>query len=625
LTMARKRKIRHRTAWAKWRTGMAAFLLLVMSLTGGCFSDPEVEPYYGSIRVPGAQEFRWSSGGLPQTFDPALAAAPPETDIVRAMFEGLTDYDPTTLAPVPGVATRWESAHDAREWTFHLRRDARWSNGQPVTARDFIDSWKRTLALGERAPHVKLMENIVGAGPVVVRATKPEIPAPEPTPAPTPTPHTSKEQTIEQAEAKNGATAEGAPVQTVFGAEALDDYTLRVRLQRPDTNFPALVAHPVFRPVHEMEAALPVPLVAQQIVSNGPFRLSKSDKEGVVLERAGNYWDAKTVNLERVQFVPAKDAEAALAAYRAGEVDAVSNAAFEPLALKLLAPYKDFHRVTFGALTYYSFNITRAPFDDVRVREALAIVIDRERIVEDQMGGATEPAKKFLPEKMAGEVKTETRQPRLLVHDVARAQRLLAESGFPQGKGFPVVQLLVNRNEQQRQVAQTVASMWRNLLGIETEVVVKSWDEYEAALSAGDYDVVRRGIVMQTTDEETNLRLMFEQEGQTAVTDSSEVAEQHPKSAGNDAQANAGAEVNRDEKRAVEKLAPPTPVLTEEQALRELPAIPIYFASSYSLVKPYVVGFEQNLLDAHSLKRVRIDTGWKPPPPTTNAIIWLKK
>src|SRR5947199_10307652 len=116
-----------------------------------------------------------------------------------------------------------------------------------------------------------------------------------------------------------------------------------------------------------------------RLVSNGAFQLSKVGRDGVVLERAKNYWDAQAVALQRVQFVPAQDAETALAAYRAGEVDAVTNAGFEPLAVKLLAPYKDFRRATFGALTYYSFNTAHAPFDDVRVREALTIGIDRYR------------------------------------------------------------------------------------------------------------------------------------------------------------------------------------------------------------------------------------------------------
>src|SRR3954470_392216 len=184
--MSGRKRTKREVCLVKWRTPVAALLLVVMALTGGCFLDHEVEQYYGRAVAPKAQEFRWSDGGLPQVFDPALAASPPDTDAVRAMFEGLTEYDPKTLAPVPGVAARWESSADNREWTFHLRRDARWSNNDPVTAQDFVRSWQRTLELGEQAPHAKLLNNIEGALPPVAAATpqpSPELQAQAPHPA----------------------------------------------------------------------------------------------------------------------------------------------------------------------------------------------------------------------------------------------------------------------------------------------------------------------------------------------------------------------------------------------------------------------------------------------------------
>ena len=141
-------------------------LALSLSLAGsGCFEREEGETFYGRVAVPSAQEFRWSDGGLPRVFDPARAAAPPDTDAVRALFEGLTEYAPGTVRPAPAVASRWESADGGRTWVFHLRRDARWSNGDPVTAGDFARSWQRTIRLGERAPHAKLLANIRGARP----------------------------------------------------------------------------------------------------------------------------------------------------------------------------------------------------------------------------------------------------------------------------------------------------------------------------------------------------------------------------------------------------------------------------------------------------------------------------
>ena len=530
---------------------------LVLSVTfAACLPGAQRSAYYGKVVVPRAQEFRWSDGGLPQTFDPAFAAAAPDTDAVRALFEGLTDYDPQTLAPVPGVATHWESSVDGRVWTFYLRQDAKWSNGESVTASDFVRSWERTLKIGPLAPHTELLANIEGSGvnPVAVKGS-----------APTQRP--------------------------AFGAEAVNDHVLRVRLQEADTSFPALVAHPVFRPV-KLSASNEThnyPLEPHELVSNGAFQLSNTENDHVLLERAKMYWDGASVALDKVSFVRSASPEEALAAYRAGEIDAVTNAAFEPLALKLLAGYEDFRRSTFGALTYYSFNRTRAPFDDVRVREALAIAIDRERVSNDHLGGATEPASKFLPDAMSGE-KPVVNKAELLEQDVTRSRQLFAEAGFPEGKGFPVVRLLINRNDQQRLVAQAIAGMWRTALNIETEIVMKNWDEYETALRTGDYDVIRRGMVMQTTDELTNLKMLFERESTVGLVETPTPATKP-------------AEQGKAERKS-------SAVTSEEDALKELRAVPIYFATSFALVKPYVTGFDGNVLDVPSLKKTRMNTSW---------------
>ncbi|MFN2530997.1 MAG: peptide ABC transporter substrate-binding protein [Pyrinomonadaceae bacterium] len=541
-----------------FRVWIVGCLLLSLSLShAGCLAVRDPETYYGAVVVPNFQEFRWSDGGLPQTFDPAFAAAPPDTDVVRAIFEGLTEYDPKTLRPIPGVAARWESSVDNRTWTFYLRDDAQWSNGEKVTAGDFVRSWKRTLKIGQVAPHTELLNNIVGA--------------------------------VTEPQQKKAAGAEQVPAHKEggLGAEALGDHVLRVHLQHGDANFPSLVAHSVFRPVKIDEPNATKKIDAAGLISNGPFQISRRDQYGVMLERASSYWDGQSVSLQRVTFVNSGSAEQALAAYRAGQVDAITSAPFEPLALKLLTPYKDFRRSTFGALSYYSFNLSRSPFDDVRVREALALAIDRERISRDDLGGATEPAAKFLPDEMTGEApvvnKTES-----FDFDIQKAKRLLADAGFPNGAGFPTVRLLVNRNDQQRLVAQAVAAMWRTTLGIETEVVIRNWDEYEAAVKAGDFDVVRRGLVMQTTDELTNLRLLFQSEANSSGS---------------------SVDLTR-QKGSIPVADNMLPVESESQALKEAKAIPIYFASSYALVKPYVSGFDANVLDAPSLKTTRIDTNW---------------
>jgi oligopeptide transport system substrate-binding protein len=608
------------------RLGFAvAGVALVSLLAVACFESQVGERYYGEVVVPRTQEFRWSSGGLPRVFDPARAAAPPDTDAVRALYEGLTDYEPRTLKPIPAVAEKWETSDNGRTWLFHLREDARWSNGDAVTAADFVRSWRRTLRLGESAPHVRLLAGIAGANSVSAEA---QTPAGTAGAATLPGALRSDEPT-----GGSGMTGEGAPgarpapTPEPFGAVALDGQTLKVTLKAADPNFPALVAHPVFRPVHELSPPLELPPSAEDpfgdtlggdigLVTNGAFRLSKVSGQNVVLERDADYWDAGSVRLERVTFVNGGDAEGALAAYRAGEVDAVTNAAFEPLALKLLAPYEDFRRETFAALNYYRFNSSRSPFNDRRVREAFALALDADRLATDVLGGAVQSANRYLPFGVADDegVKPAQQQPSTaaieLRPDAARAARLLAEAGYPNGENFPRVRLLVNRNEQQRLVANAAARMWREALGVETEVIVRPWEEYEAMLRAGDYDIARRSLVMQTLDEATNLLAILAEETMAPQPAASPQAAQTPAPA-----------ARSEERRSVvaDEAAPTAP--TEADALRELPAIPLYFASSYALVKPYVVGFESNLLDAPSLKRVSINTGWAPRTPAPPSAI----
>src|SRR5215207_9194778 len=532
--ISRRRRLMHARGVRLW----LSLVLTCALLLGGCFREQKGERFFGQVVVPAAQEFRWSDGGLPKVFDPARAAAPPDTDAVRALYEGLTDYEPGTLRAAPAVASRWEPADRGRRWTFHLREGARWTNGDPVTAQDFVRSWQRTLRLGERAPHATLLSNIEGAETLTA-----QIIGAEQTVAPVEDEATAVRRSREGRAAARGPGAKPPPRPRAFGVVALDTRTLRVTLRRPDMNFAALVAHPVFRPVHELSPGAVLPHVPDEqgqgaqtepgIVTNGAFSLSRLAGDSVELARAESYWDAASVQLERVRFVASGDTESALAAYRAGEVDVVSNAAVEPLAVKLLTPYEDFRRETFAALNYYRFNTARPPFDDVRVRQALAFALDVERLSKDTLGGATEPTHTFIPaeEETGGGAEGDEGGASGLEHNVERARKLLEQAGYPGGENFPRVRLLVNRNEQQRLVAQAVARMWREALGVETEVIVRPWEEYEAMLRAGDYDVARRSLVMQTTDEETNMLQLFGDPAADAQAAGAEAAPQASPSA----------------------------------------------------------------------------------------------
>lgn len=567
---------------------------LLAFVCGACFSNRRTETYYGAAVPPPRQEFRWSSGGLPQMCDPARAAAAPDTDLVRALFEGLTEYDAQTLAARPAAAVKWAASADYREWTFTLRPNALWSNGDQVTAGDFVRSWRRLLELGEETPHAKLFDNIEGSQQRQIQ-----------------TPPLS-------AGTAQSAHSLDAPL-ALFGVQAVDNLTLRVRLVRPNPHFPELLAHTAFRPVHRRDSESSWPIsVAARPASNGAFQLGEATAEHVTLERASNYWNATQVALERVKFIKTRDTESALSLYRAGDIDAVSNASLEPLVVKLLSPYRDFRRHTFGALVYYSFNMTRAPLTDRRVREALAIAVNRERLCADIMDGATEPAAEFLPD-WSGERRT-FNNARSLQYDAARARQLLSEAGYPGGQNFPRLKLLVNRNDQQRAVAVAVVEMWRATLGIETDLEIKPWDAYVAALNAGDFDVARRSLVLHTTDEATNLHRMFaphmmQNQTEDAITEQTEENEANNDPGTRDDTATAQIANGERNSMLVGEM-----IFSEEQALLMVPAAPIYFSSSFSLVKPYVQGFHSNLLDAPSLQSVSINQTWSAP--ATRSAIW---
>ncbi|HEY0658496.1 MAG TPA: peptide ABC transporter substrate-binding protein [Pyrinomonadaceae bacterium] len=608
----------------------------------GCseLEKPKPEPFYAETAPPQKKEFRWSNGKMPKSFDPALASAAPETDVIRALFEGLTETDAKTLKTIPAVAAEWTSSEDFTNWTFKLRRDAKWSNGKPVTAGDFVRSWKRLAEMGEKVSHPNLLQNITGM-PVAPQTAEPILNdaesilnqlSSEKTPLlqnplnssriTEPSNVTAPEnKTIENKTIENKTISEtGAKPKTEtqpkikFGVEEINDYVLKVSLIKPDKDFPSLVAHPIFRPIYGDGNEFETEKLNAGIITNGAFRIASIGQNDITLDRSADYWNSGAVELERVRFVPMENAEAALKAYRAGEIDAVTNINFEPLVLKLLAPYDDFRRTAHSAINFYEFNRKNAPFGDRRIREALAIAVERERLTEGDTEGATEPAFGFLP--VAKQEVTK------LVQNSEKARQLLAESGFPNGVNFPTVRLLVNRNDLQQKIARSVAKMWKRNLNIETQIIVKDINELEASRKASDFDIIRRGVVLPTISETANMMTIFkpvkkiikQTENDESVVedkpaeniDKSAFESGNPKTLAN--------ETSTEETFAKEVFETEDGILflTEAHAIGELPAIPLYFPTSYSLVKSYIQGFEINTLDAPSLKDVRIDNNWQP-------------
>jgi oligopeptide transport system substrate-binding protein len=584
-----------------WRGAGAAILLFLQIFSLACseLEKPKPEPYYAEATPPRKQEFRWSNGKAPKSIDPALAAAPPETDLVRAVFEGLTELNPTTLEAMPAVADRWTASDDLKTWTFHLRTNAVWSNGKPVTAADFVRSWGRLGEIGDKIANPDLLTNIVGF-PFATK--RPDVPASDLLPKPgerdvigvAPQTFGDSNQQI-----SNSNTTTPGPAPAEFGVSAVDEHTLQVLLITADKDFPRLVAHPSFRPVFGAADEFAGDTIAATIVGNGAFNVASADASGVTLERSGTYWNRDSVKLERAIFVTTENAEQALAAYKAGEIDAVSNADFEPLALKLLAPFEDFRRRTHAAINFYDINHEKPPFDDRRVREALTISIERERLTEGEMEGQTHPALSFLPFNPNSEA--------AIVQDKERARDLLDDAGFPGGKNFPVVRLVINRNDTQQRIARAVARMWKHHLNIETEIVARENADVEAARIAGDFDLVRRNVVFSAADELMSILSILRPPA--ASLDPATAA---PRPTGVEAEDERPQRSDRRSSAERSRADSPDITMTEANAIYELWAIPLYFPTSYSLVKPYVTGFDMNSLDAPLLQNVSIDNDWQP-------------
>lgn len=554
----------------------AAALLFVSACTQ--LKQPEPAPYFAETPPPPKQELRWSNGKSPKSLDPAKAASAPETDIARALYEGLTDLDPRTLDAVPAVAERWESSDDKRIWRFYLRKDAVWSNGKPVTPDDFVRSWKRLKTLGEDTAHRGLLVNFKNLEANVK-------PLASPTPAQT--------NTNTSTPATDAPATVPPPVPVKEGVVAESETVIRVDLIHPDKDLPKLLAHPIFRPVFDEPGA-----DQKAAVTNGPFMLSSLSDEGVILDRSDSYWNRESVKLERVSFVAAASPEKALEEYQAGKVDAVSNAEFSPAALKLLEPFDDFRRTAYNALNLYEFNASKTPFSDRRVRQALALAIEREKLTEGELQGTTRIADTFLPSASSTE--------RRLAIDIPRAKDLLDEAGFPDGEGFPKVRLLINRNETQQRVAKAVAEMWKQNLNIDTELIVKEQAELDQLRLAGDYDLIRRNVVFPTADETASMFSMF---GMPTGTGADPMLSPPPTIDPSSESSSSGPSATNS---SIGPIPPgPAKILTNDDALYELRAIPLYFPTSYHLVKPYVKGFDGNALDAPSLKTVEIDATWR--------------
>ncbi|MEO5741739.1 MAG: peptide ABC transporter substrate-binding protein [Vicinamibacterales bacterium] len=534
-----------------------AAILACISVAAGCTTRAEDSSYFGKTVAPDGQHLRYISGSEPESLDPQVSSGQPEARLHIGLYEGLTEYHPETAQPIPALAERWEPNADNSEFTFHLR-DAKWSNGDPITAHDFVYSLRRGLAPAFAARTAYLAYYIKGAQ----------------------------------------AYNEGKGKAEDVGVTAVDDRTVKYTLAQPVPFFPGLVAHQFFRPVPRkaVEAYGQAWTQPQHIVTSGAFTLQTwKPYNKLIYVRNPQYWDAKNVRLDSITFYPIEDATTMMNLYKAGEIDALYNHIPPAAWIDHLRRTVDHQDRPECAIDYYMLNTLKPPMDDIRVRKAFNMSIDKVGLAAYQR--TIKPLTAFSPEGIFPGYPQPVGDP----FDPLRAKQLLADAGYRDANGrydptkFPIaeVELTYNTTERNRQIAEYVQAQWKQNLGLTVPLKNMEWKtflEYRAKLEYKG--VARTGWVGDYMDPYTFLDLFTTKTGDngTGWSPPEFVA--------------AVREANRapDPQKRYELLAKAEKMLLDAQ-----PVIPLATSSTNWMKKPYVKGMYPNPVTMHAWKFVYIE------------------
>jgi len=490
------------------------------------------------------------NGAEPETLDPALITGQPEGRVVNALFEGLLRFDRHGRS-TPGAAASWEVSPDHLTYTFHLRTDAKWSDGQPVTARDFVESWRRTLDPVTASAYSYQLFAVKGAEAFA----------------------TGKEKDFVK-----------------VGVKATDPLTLKVTLARPTPYFLDLCAFPTLYPVR-------VDLIARygddwvkpgRLVGNGGFVLEDwRINDSIRLKKNPLYWDAGHVQLGSVDVLPISKANVAYNFYAAGQADLIMDKGLAPPSLlDALKSRPDFHAAPFLGTFFLRFNCAKGPFTDPRVRKAFSMAIDRKRITDKITRAGESTALSFVPPGIPG-----YSAPSGLTEGSTAAAQLLAEAGYPGGKGFPLTTYLYSEGELNEGVAIELQSMWKEALGVSIQLARQEWKVYFNSLGSLDFGIARSSWVGDYPDPNTFLDLFLSESGNNRTgwksTHYDDLIHQ------------AAAETDPKVRFSTLKKA-------EEYLIREgVPIAPLFFYVGIQLYDPMRIGgIESNVLDEHPLREI---------------------
>ena len=528
------------------------FLSLLLSACGGGSSLSRVDQ--GTID--GVLHF--GNGTEPQSIDPHIATGVPEHQVITALFEGLTTKNPYTLESEPGVAESWDISLDGMTYTFHLRQDATWSNGDFLTAEDFRWSWERALTPELASEYSYMYYPVLNAEAFT-----------------------------------NGRIDDFNEV----GVRVIDDYTLEVRLRAPTPYFLQLLDHystyPVHRATVEAFGAYTDRLSRWSregnIVSNGPFELTEwVVSSHIRVEKRANYWDADSVALNAIVFYPTENQTTEERMFRDGLIHRTEDVPLDKVPVYLeedpdtivIAPYLSSY--------FYMINTTKPPLNDVRVRKALSMSVDRELLNETVLENIMAPAYFLTPPGTVG-----YEPPVTFSYDPEQAKALLSEAGYPNGEGFPFFEILYNTQENHRRIAIAIQEMWRETLNIDVGIINQEWQVYLESTNNMNYDIARRGWVGDYVDPNTYLD-MYLTDGGNNMTGFSNV--RYDEIMLNEAPL----KLNNEERFALYTEA-------ETILMENMPIIPIYIYQTKNLKNPDLKGIPPNIMDHYNWKYVYLE------------------
>ena len=528
-----------------WMKLLSVIILVGLTGCGGGESNVSAGNKTGTLY--------WGNGTEPQSLDPQIATSVPEHHIISAVMEGLVLKDRKTLEPRPGVAKSWDISDDGRVYTFYLRDNARWSNGDPHTAHDYAWSWWRALqpALGNLYAYMLFP--------------------------------------IENAQKYyEGDISDFDQV----GVKALNDRTLQVTLKYPTPYFLQLLDHYSLFPVHQ--ATIEKFGDADQrgtrwtyegnLVGNGPFQLVDwKINRRIVVQRNPHYWDKENVSLNEIIFIPIENIVTEERMFRAGQLHVTSSLPADKISVYREAKDPELRIAPYLGTYYYRLNVRKPQLKDPRVRRALAMTVDRQKLVDNITKGGQLPAYAMTPPGTMGYFPKSD-----LKFDPQGAKKLLADAGYPNGDGFPPTEILYNTNEGHRKVAVALQDMWKKHLNIDIRLLNQEWKVYLDSESAGQYEISRAGWIGDYVDPNNFLDLFLCGGGN-----------------------NRTGWCNEEYDRLILDVAPSMSSHSErlevfQQAekilLDDMPIIPIYTYTTVQLVDSSVKNFDANIMNAATYK-----------------------